>query len=111
MIAIHPTGGRSMSYARGSRSFPPAGRIARVSTMLLGLGVSTAFGQNNQFGNIHGIVTDSSGAPIPAAQVTVSSPALLATQTAASDSSGNYRFEQLPVGAYRIVAAQPGFQQ
>jgi Carboxypeptidase regulatory-like domain len=79
--------------------------------MLLGLGVSTAFTQNNQFGNIHGMVTDSSGAPIPAAQVTVSSPALLAAQAAATDSGGNYRFEQLPVGAYRIVAAQPGFQQ
>ena len=67
--------------------------------------------QNNQFGDIHGTVADPSGAPIPNAAITLTSPALVAPQTAATDSSGNYHFEQLPVGAYKITASAPGFQQ
>ncbi|MGD1095408.1 MAG: carboxypeptidase-like regulatory domain-containing protein [Bryobacteraceae bacterium] len=67
--------------------------------------------QNNQFGTIQGTVTDQSGAPAPGATVTLTSPALVVTQTTTSDGSGNYHFEQLPVGIYRISATLAGFQQ
>jgi hypothetical protein len=73
--------------------------------------VSSVFAQNNQFGNIHGVVSDSSGAQMPGVAITLTSPALLAPRSAPSDSGGSYHFEQLPVGAYRIAAAEPGFQQ
>jgi hypothetical protein len=74
-------------------------------------GMSSVFAQNNQFGNIHGVVSDSSGAHMPGMMITLTTAVLLAPRSAPSDSGGNYHFEQLPVGAYRIAAAEPGFQQ
>src|SRR5438309_573242 len=67
--------------------------------------------QNNQFGRIQGNITDSTGAPIAGVAVTLSSPALVVPQSAVSDGAGEYHFEQLPVGTYRIQAQQPGFQK
>jgi hypothetical protein len=100
-----------MSHVSDSRSFLPGCRRGCVRAILMAATVSSVFAQNNQYGNIHGVVTDSSGAQIPGATVTLSSPALLAPRSAPSDSGGNYHFEQLPVGAYKIAAAQAGFQQ
>jgi hypothetical protein len=73
--------------------------------------VTTVQAQNNQFGAIKGTVIDPSGAPIPGATVTLASPALVVPQTIVSDSSGNYHFEQLPTGIYKVTASATGFQQ
>jgi len=67
--------------------------------------------QNNQTGNIHGIVTDQSGALIPGVTVSLSSPALIVPQTAVTDEAGGYHFEQLPVGVYKLTFDLPGFRQ
>ena len=58
--------------------------------------------QNNQTGNIHGVVTDQSAALIPGVMVTLTSPALIVSQVAVTDEAGGYHFEQLPVGVYKI---------
>src|SRR6202035_516486 len=79
--------------------------------MVIAVSVSTLQAQNNQFGTIKGTVSDPSGAPIPGAIVTLSSSALVVQQTIASDASGNYHFEQLPTGVYRVTASAAGFQQ
>src|SRR6516225_9374890 len=100
-----------MSSRSDLRSFLPGCRLSRVLVILTAAGMSSVFAQNNQFGNIHGVVTDSSGAQMPGVVLTVTSPVLLAPRSAPSDSGGNYHFEQLPVGGYRIAAAEPGFQQ
>ena len=65
--------------------------------------------QVNQTGNIHGAVIDPSGAAIAGVTITLTSPAILAPLTTTSDSGGNYRFEQLPVGIYEVSASQAGF--
>src|SRR5271165_118085 len=99
-----------------SHTFEP--RVSNVSNfvcfiaiLLIALLPSSMMAQNNQFGTIQGIVNDQSGAPAPGATVTLTSPALVLTQTATTDGGGNYHFEQLPVGVYKISATLAGFQQ
>jgi hypothetical protein len=67
--------------------------------------------QNNQTGTIRGGVTDESGGAMPGVTVTLTSPALLVAQVAVSDSTGNYHFEQLPVGTYKVTFDLSGFRQ
>ncbi len=93
------------------RRLPSQGGLRWVLILLAAATISSINAQNNQFGDIHGTVADPSGAPIPNATVTLTSPALVVSQTATTDSNGNYHFEQLPVGAYKITSSAPGFQQ
>ncbi len=60
-------------------------------------------------GGIQGSVTDSSGAAVPGAQITVSSAETGLTRTAGTDAEGNYFFNELPLGAYKVTAAKTGF--
>ena len=59
---------------------------------------------------VFGTVTDSSGAVIPRATVTVTSPALQGVQTATADSSGNYRIADLPIGVYKFTYTMTSFE-
>jgi hypothetical protein len=67
--------------------------------------------QNNQTGNIHGVVTDQSAALIPGVMVMLASPALIVPQVGVTDEAGGYHFEQLPVGVYKLTFDLPGFRQ
>ena len=54
-------------------------------------------GQAAESASILGRVTDSSGAPIPDATVTLTGPALLVPKlTTSTDADGNYKFLDLP---------------
>jgi hypothetical protein len=75
------------------------------------LSASTIWAQLNQTGNIHGVVTDPSGAAVAGAAIALTSPAIVNPLSTTSDSGGNYRFEQLPVGVYVLSATQPGFEK
>ncbi|HZS05120.1 MAG TPA: carboxypeptidase regulatory-like domain-containing protein [Blastocatellia bacterium] len=77
-------------------------------TLLLSLG-SLVFAQENT-GAIQGTVKDATGASIPGAKVTASSPALVRPLDTTSDSTGVYRFPKLPVGIYTVTASQSGFK-
>src|SRR5215203_4724009 len=57
-------------------------------------------------GRIDATVTDSSGAILSGATVTVSGPQ---KQTAVTDATGEAHFLNLPPGTYTIVARQTGF--
>jgi hypothetical protein len=61
-------------------------------------------------GSIKGTVKDSTGAAIPGAKVTVSSPTLVRPIDATSDKEGIYRFPKLPAGVYAITVTQTGFK-
>jgi carboxypeptidase family protein len=67
-----------------------------------------SFGQT--FGDISGLVTDSSGAAVVGANVTATNPQTNLTRTTASNNSGNYSFPSLPPGLYDIKAEKQGFQ-
>lgn len=59
-------------------------------------------------GNISGVVTDSSGAVVQAAKVTLSGP--LGDKTSASDSEGNFSFPLLTLGSYGVRIEKQGFR-
>jgi len=60
-------------------------------------------------GTITGSVTDSTGAVVPGATVTILNPVSGYTRTAKSDGSGNYQFQNVPFNPYHLTVAAPGF--
>ena len=58
---------------------------------------------------LRGTVTDSSGAIIPAAKLTVTNTATNASRVAESNESGVYSITNLPVGIYTLKAEKQGF--
>ena len=62
-------------------------------------------------GSITGVITDASGAVIPAAQITVLNKGTSVRSTATSDASGNYSILLLPRGEYRLEVTAGGFKR
>ena len=62
-------------------------------------------------GRINGTVTDSSGAVIPGATVTITNIATNAPRTAVTDDSGFYTVTSLPVGTYTVTVERNGFKK
>jgi hypothetical protein len=60
-------------------------------------------------GTIIGTVTDSSGAVIPGAIVTIENPVSGLNRTATTDDAGQYQFTNLPENPYHMVAKKNGF--
>jgi outer membrane receptor protein involved in Fe transport len=66
--------------------------------------------QNITSSSIDGVVTDESGATLPGATVTITSPALQVSQLATTtDNQGHYRFIDLPRGTYQLRFELQGF--
>jgi len=60
-------------------------------------------------GGIQGTVTDSSGASVIGANVTVKSADTGLTRTATTNDQGDYLFTELPLGTYSVSASKSGF--
>ena len=60
-------------------------------------------------GGLQGTVKDPSGAVVPRAKVAVTSAALVGGKEQETDSSGYYRFANLPPGTYTITVTAKGF--
>ena len=74
---------------------------------VLVLGPAAAFAQEGQ---IAGTVRDASGGVMPGVLVEVTSPALIEkVRSATSDSNGQYRLTNLPVGTYSVTFTLSGF--
>lgn len=67
-------------------------------------------GQSLISGDVTGTVTDSSGAVVVGATVTLRSLDTGAVQTATTGSFGEYRFRLLKPGRYAVTASMPGFE-
>ena len=63
-----------------------------------------------QTGEITGRVSDDTGAVLPGATVTLTSPVLIQPQTATSSQTGSFRFTLIPVGTYSVKFELPGFK-
>jgi outer membrane receptor protein involved in Fe transport len=62
-------------------------------------------------GNIDGTVSDDTGAVLPGATVTISSPALLGgSRSTVTNDRGSFRFPSLAIGVYSVQAELPGFE-
>ena len=68
-------------------------------------------GWSQAVGSIVGSVTDTSGAVIPGAKVTVTNVATNVTNVTQSDASGNFQVLNLLPGNYKVVVQKQGFQQ
>src|SRR3984893_10954982 len=62
-------------------------------------------------GGITGTVTDSSGAVVPAATVTIVGDQTKLTRTLQTTDAGRYDFVNLPIGNYTIAVTRTGFQK
>lgn len=86
-------------------------RIALCLLVLctLALCVSVAMAQETTAG-IQGMVKDQTQAVVSNAAVEISGPALIGTKKATTDSSGFYRFSNLPPGSYSLTITAAGFK-
>ena len=87
--------------------------IVGVRTMLVVLAVLAGSGKvwAQANGSIVGTVTDSAGAAIPSATVTVLNAGTGETKTAKSGGTGDYQFLRLLPGFYKITVEGAGFKQ
>ena len=81
--------------------------LALLSLMALGSGL--AYGQAIS-GNLVGTVVDSSSAVVTNASVAATNLGTGLTTTTTTGSTGGYRFENLPVGTYKITVKASGFR-
>jgi len=91
-------------------------RKTRACTVLMiaacALSITTVqlFGQAVN-GTLLGTLTDSSGAVVPGAQVTITETGTGIPHSTQSNASGNYVFPNLPPGTYTVVAEARGFKK
>jgi len=79
-----------------------------ITLAILAFAPSTASAQFNA--SLSGTVTDTTGAIIPGATVTLTNPATQAVRTSTSGTQGTYQFSELPPGNYSLNATANGFQ-
>lgn len=60
-------------------------------------------------GNIVGTIADATGATVPNARLELENTATGVQYSTISDGSGLYRFNNVPVGSYRLIVSAPGF--
>ncbi|HEV2861387.1 MAG TPA: TonB-dependent receptor, partial [Pyrinomonadaceae bacterium] len=88
-------------------------RVSPVIACLLLLSLCpapNAFAQVNN-ASVTGLVTDSTGAVVPNASVTLKNKATNVEAAATTDSSGYYTFASVPVGAYTVTVERQGFKR
>jgi hemoglobin/transferrin/lactoferrin receptor protein len=81
--------------------------IASLFSILVVLITATAL----RAAEVSGTATDPSGAPVPAARVTLHNIATGAELSADSDAEGRFRFPDLPVGIYRVTVERDAFSE
>src|SRR5579864_6698694 len=61
-------------------------------------------------GGVQGTITDSTGAVVSGASVTVTNPATGFTRSTQTDATGNYFVSELPIGTYQVAVSAKGFR-
>jgi hypothetical protein len=87
--------------------------LAFAAALALGLGLfAPLFTANAQetTGGLQGTIKDQTGAVVPKAKVALSGTALIGNKELVTDTSGYYRFANLPPGSYKIVVEAQGFK-
>src|SRR3989440_7230648 len=99
--------------ARGAGiSLHMLGRVGIAIVAWIALGTCLSVAQiSTATATILGVVKDTSGALVPGVSITIKHTDTGLTRTAISRESGDYNVPLLPVGAYEITTAMPGFKQ
>src|SRR5438105_4883825 len=84
--------------------------FALVVSLLLSLGLAPTAWTQEVTAAIVGTITDSSGAPIKDADVTVTDTERGTTWAAKTNDAGAYNLPRLPVGSYSVKVSAAGFQ-
>ena len=85
--------------------------VAALCVLVLLLGSASVSKAQIYYGTITGTVTDSTGAVVSGATVTVKNVATGATYTATTTDSGSYVVAQSPIGIYEVRIGQKGFKE
>jgi hypothetical protein len=80
-----------------------------VAVLCAFAGVNRGFGQATNTGTVVGEVTDSSGAVVPGATVTLTDASEGVKLTDVTNADGKYAFTTVPVGTYSVTASKSGF--
>ena len=99
------------SFAGAQKSMRETQRVTRVlvTGLVLMAGTSMAHAQLAT-ADVLGTVTDTTGAVVPQAKVTITNTGTHEQRMAMTDSSGNYDFSLLPVGVYDVNVIETGFK-
>jgi Carboxypeptidase regulatory-like domain len=98
-----------MVRGRGS-SLRVFGRFGIAIVALIAFGSGLVFAQTST-ATILGVVRDTTGALIPGVSITVKHVDTGLTREIVSSENGGYNVPLLPVGAYELTTAMPGFKQ
>ena len=94
---------------RNSMSFTGLFHLRLVISLLAVLALATAAFAQFDTATVLGTVTDSNGAAVPGATVTLRNLATGVTAIARTDENGNYQFFNVKIGTYQVVAEASGF--
>ena len=83
--------------------------VPAVTLLAATLAPSAALAQDYTSGTLSGHVTDSSGAPVVGAAVTVRSQATGVSQSSVTDATGSFRAALIPTGSYAVTIRKGGF--
>jgi hypothetical protein len=86
------------------------GFVVWIAVLLAVFTPRLSFGQFAQRGGVEGIVTDSSGAVIPDATVTLLDLEQKTTKSSTTDANGHYSFAEVTAGTYEVTASHAGFE-
>src|ERR1700757_3395859 len=75
-----------------------------LTTLLFALVASAAI-----FGSVHGLIHDPQHRPVEEAKVTLRSATSNWSQSTVSDQAGEFHFQNVPLGEYKLVVDAPGF--
>ena len=85
--------------------------VGRCVRILLPLLLTASFlSAQTDSGRVRGSVTDPQGAFLPGATVTLTNPETGRSQTTTTDAAGEYNFDVVQRGHYKIQAGQKGFK-
>lgn len=84
----------------------------RVALLIVGIVASSALVQAQYRTSIQGVVTDSTGAVVPGATLTLTNPATAEKQVRTSDANGVFNFNALAASAvFRLEVEKTGFEK
>ena len=82
-----------------------------MAALLLAASALPLWGQSGSLGTVTGVVTDPTGAVVPAATVALKEKSTNTVQTENTNSAGRYTFLNVRPGDYEVTVTKSGFSK